>query len=282
METIKCKERGNIGYITFNRPGVGNAINYQMAEELAAWMNNFILSNERSGLTVLILAGSCNNFMYGADISAFTKGPKYVDEFTTNARHFMRMLTAIPPVSIAVVEGYALGGGLEVALSCDYIIASESAKLGLPEINFGLIPGAGGTQLLPQKIGYYKSTEMILTGGTIDAQQAKEYGLVDEVAIQDELMQTALFLGRQTEFNKRSFKAFDQAPAELSIMNTAKSLEGITSNKPKYAIDAAIKCLRASINSPDFITESKCFEECLRREETQSRIKSFLKRNFKF
>jgi len=278
METIKYQERDNIGYITFNRPEAGNAINWQMADELAAWMND-LLGNERLELTTLILTGNGNSFMYGADISAFTKGTKYIDEFTTNARHFMRMLTGIPPVSIAVVKGYALGGGLEVALSCDYIIASESSKLGLPEINFGLIPGAGGTQLLPQRVGYHKATEMILTGRPIDAYQAKKYGLVDEVTSQDELMRTARVLVKKGVFKKRHLRGFDEVPAELAIMNAAKSLTEIISDKPKYAVDAAIECLRMSISFPDFLAESKYFDECIIREETQSRIKSFLKKS---
>jgi len=301
MRTVEYKQEGKIGYIIFNRPRVGNALNLEMADELNTWVADAVQDEEILSLTALIITGSGKNFMCGADIFDLKRSSKLGDELVVNGRLFMRTMGNLPPI-IASIDGYALGWGLEVALSCDYIVASGSAMMGFPEIAFGLIPGAGGTQLLPQRVGYRIATEMILTGRIIDGQQALQYGLVDYLVGEEDLLSRAVSHSTQkSNIRKRLYMKLLERDATYyrdRITKTAESLSDKMSDKPTYAVRAAIECLKGSlkdgdeielydqigkielkgsIQEPNFELENYHFSNVLKREETQGRIKAFLK-----
>ncbi|NNC49588.1 MAG: enoyl-CoA hydratase [Flaviramulus sp.] len=185
---ILSQENNGITIITINRPNKLNALNKATIEELH---EAFDVADKDKNTKVIILTGSEEKaFVAGADISEFAnftvknggklaaKGQKLVFDFIENLS---------TPV-IAAVNGFALGGGLELAMACHFRVASDNAKLGLPEVSLGVIPGYGGTQRLPQLVGKGRAMEMIMTAGMIDANQALAYGLVNHVTTQDELL----------------------------------------------------------------------------------------------
>ena len=170
---IRMNIKDGITQIIMNRPEVMNALNFEMVTEIGTAVK--IVSEDESS-RVLIITGSGENFAAGADI------PPMLDNTPEQARKrtFNKTFNAIEQLEIpviAAISGYALGGGLELAISCDIRICSADAKLGLPEIRLGIFPGAGGTQRQPKIIGIGRAKEMILTGNPIDAQKAFEYGL---------------------------------------------------------------------------------------------------------
>lgn len=280
MTDLIFEIKENIGYITFNRPDVGNSINHQMAKEMALWTEDTLMKlTNRLDFHGIILSGSQKHFITGADVSEFLKGTDYIEEMTANARKFMRIFHNITPNAVAAVDGYALGGGLEVALGCDYIIATPRSNFGFPEIKFGLIPGAGGTQLLPQRVGYHKATEMILTGDLISAEEAHEQGLVDEIAKSEDILDAAKIRAYGGHLNHSVIGRHDKETAHHYIDNTYQKIDeqGRLAG-PHYAINAALDCLRASLHRPDYDRETEHFAECLNKEETHKRIKSFLER----
>ena len=176
-----------IGTITFNRPEVLNALNETSLEELSHAIDE-IAANE--DIRVLILTGAGEkSFVAGADISIF---PKFnvlkAKLFSEMGRNLMNKLQELPIPVIAAVNGFALGGGCEVAIACDFIYASENAMFGLPEITLGIIPGYGGTQRLPRLVGMNRAKEMIFTGKMIPATDAYFMGLVNKVCPQEQLM----------------------------------------------------------------------------------------------
>ncbi len=185
---IIVSEEGNIAMITINRPKKLNALNKETISELHAAFNDL---NEDDSIRVIILTGSEDKaFVAGADISEFAdfgvkKGSKLAQRGQELLFDFVENLST--PV-IAAINGYALGGGLELAMACHFRVASSNAKMGLPEVTLGLIPGYGGTQRLPQLVGKGKAMEMIMTASMITAEDAKNFGLVNYVVSQDELI----------------------------------------------------------------------------------------------
>jgi enoyl-CoA hydratase len=188
---ILTATQNGITTITINRPKKLNALNAETIHELHDAFND---ANKDEDTKVIVLTGSGEKaFIAGADISEFAnfsvenggklaaKGQKLVFDFIEN-------LTT--PV-IAAVNGFALGGGLELAMACHFRVASDNAKMGLPEVSLGVIPGYGGTQRLPQLVGKGRAMEMIMTAGMIDAQTALNYGLVNHVTTQDDLLPLA-------------------------------------------------------------------------------------------
>ena len=191
FENIIIDINENLAQITINRPKKLNALNKATIEELN---NAFDLLENNKNIKVIILTGSGEKaFVAGADISEFAhfsveeggnlarKGQEILFDFVENLS---------TPV-IAAVNGFALGGGLELAMSCHFRIASDNAKMGLPEVSLGVIPGYGGTQRLPQLVGKGKAMEMIMTAGMISAEEAKASGLVNHVVTQEELLPLA-------------------------------------------------------------------------------------------
>ncbi|MBI1179037.1 MAG: enoyl-CoA hydratase [Alphaproteobacteria bacterium] len=188
-ENIILEHRGKVALITLNRPKALNALNGQLMDELTDALMS-IEANADIGCTVI--TGSEKAFAAGADIKEMqSKG--YIDVFMEDfiTRNWETVTRTRKPV-IAAVAGYALGGGCELAMMCDFILAAESAKFGQPEINLGVIPGSGGTQRLTRFVGKSKSMEMCLTGRMMDAQEAERSGLVSRVVPNDQLLDEAL------------------------------------------------------------------------------------------
>lgn len=177
-QTISLLVEGPVATVKINRPLALNALNSVLVRELVAALDAL---GADGSVRCVVLTGSDKAFCAGADIkemaslsAADIKSADHLKPVWDRAASFEKPL-------IAALSGYALGGGLELAMCCDIIIASEGTKLGLPEINIGIIPGGGGTQRLPRAVGKYKAMEMILTGATISAEEAKALGLVNRV-----------------------------------------------------------------------------------------------------
>ncbi len=188
MITVRT-EADKVGIITLNRPKQLNALNDQLMTELGDALNAFD-ANEAIGC--MIITGSEKAFAAGADIGAmanFSFADAYKGDYIT--RNWEQIRGIRKPV-IAAVSGFALGGGCELAMMCDFIIAADNAKFGQPEIKLGIIPGAGGTQRLPRAVGKAKAMDMALTGRMMDATEAERAGLVSRVVALDKLMEEAL------------------------------------------------------------------------------------------
>jgi enoyl-CoA hydratase len=242
-------EKG-IATIYINRPEKLNALNKATIQELHETLQ---LVDENPDVRVIIITGSGDKaFVAGADIAEFAhfsaeegaqlaaKGQQILFDFIENMK---------TPV-IAAINGFALGGGLELAMACHFRIASENAKMGLPETSLGLIPGYGGTQRLPQLIGKGRATEMILTAGMIDAETAKMYGLVNHVVPQSELFSAYMTIA--TRIMKNS-------PLAIS-----KAIEAINAN---YI---------SGING--FDVEINAFGECFSTEDFKEGTTAFLEK----
>ena len=191
-EYILVERDERVGIVTLNRPKELNAINFQLVRELADALEVFD-SDEAIGCIVLTGAGE-KAFAAGADIKEMSdKTP--IDMLTGGFAAWERIKRIHTPL-IAAVNGYALGGGCELAMHCDMIIASESARFGQPEISIGVIPGAGGTQRLARTLGKYRTMEMVLTGAPISAQEMAAHGLVNRVVPKGEHLTEALKLAK--------------------------------------------------------------------------------------
>jgi enoyl-CoA hydratase len=193
FETITTRTEGpdarQVGIVTLNRPKQLNALNDQLMDELATALKGFEADDT---VGCIIITGSEKAFAAGADISAMatmTFADAYGRDFIT--RNWEQIRQIRKPV-IAAVSGFALGGGCELAMMCDFIIAADNAKFGQPEIKLGIIPGAGGTQRLPRAVGKAKAMDLALTGRMMDAQEAERAGLVSRVVPLDKLMDEAL------------------------------------------------------------------------------------------
>ncbi len=189
FETILVDERGAVAVITLNRPSALNALNGQLMDELTEALGA-IEANEAIGCTVI--TGSEKAFAAGADIKEM-QSKDYVDVLTEDfiTANWETVSRCRKPI-IASVAGYALGGGCELAMMCDFIIAAENARFGQPEIQLGVMPGSGGTQRLTRFVGKSKAMEMCLTGRMMDAQEAERAGLVSRIVPTEELLDEAV------------------------------------------------------------------------------------------
>jgi enoyl-CoA hydratase len=189
-ETIEVRtEAGKVGIVTLNRPKQLNALNNQLMDELGAALQAF---DRDEAIGCMVVTGSEKAFAAGADIGAmatYTFADVYKGDYIT--RNWETIRTVRKPV-IAAVSGFALGGGCELAMMCDFIIAADNAKFGQPEIKLGIIPGAGGTQRLPRAVGKAKAMDLALTGRMMNAEEAERSGLVSRVVPLDKLMDEAL------------------------------------------------------------------------------------------
>ena len=188
-ENILVEIRDKVGLIQLNRPKALNALNDQLMDELGDALMKFDVDEN---IGCIVLTGSEKAFAAGADIGAMAKYTfmdVYKGDYIT--RNWEQIRSIRKPV-IAAVAGYALGGGCELAMMCDFIIAAENAKFGQPEIKLGTMPGAGGTQRLPRAISKSKAMDMCLTARTMDAAEAERAGLVSRVVVSDKLMDEAL------------------------------------------------------------------------------------------
>jgi enoyl-CoA hydratase len=188
-EFVRSEKRGRVGVITLDRPKQLNALNPQLMQELGAALQAF---DADEGIGAMLITGSDKAFAAGADIGVM-KDYSYTDAFladyiTRDWEHIRRIRKPV----IAAVAGYALGGGNELAMMCDIVIAADNARFGQPEINLGIMPGAGGTQRLPRAVGKAKAMDLCLTARTMDAQEAERAGLVSRVVPAERLMEEAL------------------------------------------------------------------------------------------
>lgn len=249
-ENILVATNENSATITINRPTKLNALNVATIQELHSAFEN--LENQHE-IRVIILTGSGEKaFVAGADISEFAnfsveegaqlaaQGQEILFDFVENLK---------TPV-IAAVNGFALGGGLELAMACHFRVASENAKMGLPEVSLGLIPGYGGTQRLPQLVGKGRAIEMIMTAGMITADDAHRYGLVNHVVPQVELLD------------------FCNAIAQKIVRNSP------------VAISQAIKAVNANFKDGEngYKTEIKAFGKCFGTEDFKEGTTAFLEK----
>jgi enoyl-CoA hydratase len=250
FENILLSSENGIGQITINRPAKLNALNVATIQELH---NAFESLEQNQEIRAIIITGEGEKaFVAGADISEFAhfsveegaqlahQGQELLFDFVENLK---------TPV-IAAINGFALGGGLELAMSCHFRVASDNAKMGLPEVSLGVIPGYGGTQRLPQLVGKGRAMEMIMTAGMIDAETAKNFGLVNHVVPQAELL----------EFTK-----------SIAIK--------ISRNSPT-AISQAIKAVNANYKDgvDGYKTEIKNFGKCFGTEDFKEGTTAFLEK----
>jgi len=188
-EFILAEKKGRVGLITLNRPKQMNALSPGLMQELGKALLEF---DADDGVGCIVITGNEKAFAAGADIAAM-KDYGYMDAFKADyvTRDWEHIRRVRKPV-IAAVAGYALGGGDELAMMCDIVIAAENAKFGQPEINLGVMPGAGGTQRLPRAVGKAKAMDLILTARMMDAAEAERAGLVSRVVPLEKLMEEAL------------------------------------------------------------------------------------------
>ena len=188
-EFILTEQKGRVGVVTLNRPKALNALNAKLMQELGQALQ---AADADAGTGAIVITGNEKAFAAGADIGVM-KDYGYMDAFmgdyiTRDWEHIRRVRKPV----IAAVAGYALGGGCELALMCDIVIAAETARFGQPEINLGVMPGAGGTQRLPRAVGKAKAMDMCLTARMMDAAEAERSGLVSRVVPAEKLMEEAL------------------------------------------------------------------------------------------
>ena len=249
MENILIEKQDNLALVTINRPTKLNALNIATINELHTAFTDL---NNDSETKVIILTGSGEKaFVAGADISEFahfsvTEGEQLAAKGQQLLFDFVQNLQT--PV-IAAVNGFALGGGLELAMSCHFRIASANAKMGLPEVTLGVIPGYGGTQRLAQLIGKGRAMELIMTANMIDAETAKSYGLVNHVVPQEELLDLAKSIA--TKISNNSSVAIAKA---IDAIN-ANYIDGVNG----FATE--IKNFGASFETADFKEGTTAFLE---------------------
>jgi enoyl-CoA hydratase len=185
---IIVETHGRVGLIRLNRPQALNALNQALIDELNAALGAF---EKDADIGALVLTGSERAFAAGADIKEM-RGKTFIDAYTQDFIGSWENLSRMRKPIIAAVSGFALGGGCELAMMCDFILAADTAKFGQPEIKLGVIPGAGGTQRLTRFVGKSKAMEMILTGRMMDAAEAERAGLVSRIVPADKLIEEAL------------------------------------------------------------------------------------------
>jgi len=228
-ETIIVETRGRVGWITLDRPEALNALNTRVMEEVVAAATAFDTDDT---IGAIVLTGSERAFAAGADIKEMesTSGLEMI-----MGEHFgqwSRFAAVRTPV-LAAVSGYALGGGCELALMCDIIIAADSAKFGQPEINLGVIPGMGGSQRLVRAIGYYKAADLVLTGRMMDAAEAERAGLVSRVVPAAELLDEAARVA--DTIASKSLPSVYAAKAALDVAMETSLAEGLRFEKHAFA-----------------------------------------------
>lgn len=247
-ENILLNKEDKTTVITINRPESLNALNAKTIKEISTALDEL---SANSDVRVIILTGSGEkSFVAGADIKEFSNfDQKEAEELARNGQNilFNKIENLSKPV-IAAVNGFALGGGLELALSCHIRYASENAKLGLPEVTLGLIPGYGGTQRLPKLVGKGIANEMIFSAKMINAQKAKEIGLVNEVF-----------------------------PIEELLIKTKELAKTIANNSP-MAISKAIQATNLSDTDKGFETEIKYFGELFEMEDKKEGVTAFMEK----
>ena len=253
FENIIVKSENKIGYLIFNRPTQLNAMNREMMDEIIEAIQ---LINADDTINVGVISGSERAFMAGADIKEY--GSQTPEQFDAFQKKGIQLYDAIENADIpwiAAVNGFALGGGFEIAMACDLIVAKESAKMGLPEVFLSLVPGGGGTQRLAQKIGINRAKEVLFTGKQYSAKTFHDWGIVN-LLVEDE--------------------SFDKAVSDF-----AKKL----SRRPKKAIKELKRLANLSIKHPSFQEhieeEGKTVAKLFLAKEAKDAIQTFIDKNEK-
>lgn len=192
---VLLEKEGRIAILTINRPTKANALNGQVRDEALAHLE--AIQNDDSVGVVVITGAGDKFFIAGADIKEFEGRSPFDQREAMRFPRVFDVMANFPKPVIAMINGFCLGGGCELAMSCDMRIASDKARLGQPEINLGLIPGGGGTQRLPRLVGSGQAMRLILSGDMIGAEEAQSIGLVDQVVAHDELRATTLALAEK-------------------------------------------------------------------------------------
>jgi enoyl-CoA hydratase len=247
-ENILTETRGKVGLITLNRPKQLNALNDALMNELGEALLAFE-ADENIG--AMVITGSEKAFAAGADIGAMATWT-YMDVYKSDyiTRNWETIKRVRKPV-IAAVAGYALGGGCELAMMCDIMIAADTAKFGQPEIKLGIIPGAGGTQRLPRAVGKAKAMDLVLTGRMMDVNEAERAGLVSRIVPADKLLEEALGAG--------------QAIADFSLPSVLAAKESIN------------RAYEAPLNE-GMLFERRMFHSLFATEDQKEGMKAFIEK----
>ncbi|MDR2999599.1 MAG: enoyl-CoA hydratase/isomerase family protein [Microbacterium sp.] len=228
-ETILVDQRGRVGWITLNRPQALNALNSRVAQEVTAAAVAF---DADAGIGAIVITGSEKAFAAGADIKEM-EGMTSADMLGTDHFGAWRDFAAVRTPVIAAVSGYALGGGCELAMMCDIILAGDNAVFGQPEINLGVIPGMGGTQRLIRAVGYYKAAELVLSGRLVKAAEAERIGLVSRVVPASDLIDEATRLA--DTIASKSLPSVYAAKATLDAAMETSLAEGLEVERAQFA-----------------------------------------------
>ncbi len=219
--------------ITISRPKVLNALNLQTIHELYDYFTK--LNQEKNRNTVIITGAGEKAFVAGADISEMASfSPLSAKQFSHTGHQLMSLIEKSPFFVIGAVNGYALGGGMELALACDIIIASENAQFGQPEINLGVIPGFGGLIRLPKKIGFNKAKEIIALGKNLSALEAERFGFCNKIVPQNELIPQALKIAE--ELSKKPSLALKAIKDTLNTYGDIPHSHSLSLEQEKFAL----------------------------------------------
>jgi len=250
LENVILKKEGNIGVLTISRPCALNALDFKTLVELDKVLDE--LEGDESLYVLIITGDGEKSFVAGADISQMKDmNPIQARNFSILGNKVFKKIENLRIPTIAAVNGYALGGGCELALACDIRIACEGAKFGQPEVGLGITPGFGGTQRLTRIVGLAKAKELIFTGEIIDANEALRIGLVNKIVKKEELMEAALKLARKIASN-----------APIAVMLAKSSI-----NKGyQMDIDTAV------------MYETEVFSQCFSTEDQKDAMIAFLEK----
>jgi len=232
FETLLLERRERVAIITINRPEKRNALNIKTREEGAALIEE-LRGNDSVGVVVITGAGD-KAFIAGADIAEFAGRTAMMQRDVMVSRSLFNAIDSFPKPVIAMINGYCLGGGCDLALACDIRIASENASFGQPEINLGIIPGGGGTQRLTRLVGEGKAMEMILTGEIIDAKTAHAIGLVNHVVPLDQLEAKTMEIA--SRIAEKSPIALSLAKEAVKIASRSNLDEGLRREVDLFAL----------------------------------------------
>jgi enoyl-CoA hydratase/carnithine racemase len=229
MATVQSETRGAVGIARLDRPEARNALSPELMEELAALLERW---DDDAETRCVVIAGGDDWFAAGADIRAMAQR-SFAEALTSPAARFWPRLAALRTPLIAAVSGYALGGGCELALACDMIVASESAEFGQPEVLLGIIPGGGGSQRLTRVIGKQRAMELVLTGRRITAEEAHRLGIVNRVAPAGGWLAAALELAElvaarpplAVRLGKQAVLAADETPLSAGLDHERRLFE---------------------------------------------------------
>ncbi|WP_419394306.1 enoyl-CoA hydratase-related protein [Cytobacillus praedii] len=204
-ECIEASITGKLGLINLNRPKVLNAINRQMVSDILSVMEDF---DENDQVRVIVLCGNGRAFAAGADIDEMAADDAIDFELRNQFKDWDRLARIKKPI-IGAVQGFALGGGFELALCCDLLLAADDAEFGFPEVNLGVMPGAGGTQRLTKLVGKTKAMEWLFTGKRIGARDALQFGIINRIVAKEVLMEETL---------KYAGEVANQAPLSIRLI----------------------------------------------------------------